>query len=124
MDSSVILFVENNRDYREGLAAVLRSQGFVVREASDTVQAFAQLNCGPLPDIILTSLRIPYIDRLVFCRKLSADHLYRNIPVIVVSAVVVEMIQDDMIQDGLFSTSEFGERVVLTALLNAIKHPR
>jgi CheY-like chemotaxis protein len=116
MGSGIILLVENDRVYREGLAAVLRSQGFVVREAFDTVHALAQLNYRPFPDSIITSVRIPYTNRLKFCRKLSHNPMYANIPVIVVSAIVAEMIHDD-----LLSTSDFGERLALTALLNAIK---
>jgi CheY-like chemotaxis protein len=114
--SGLILLLETNGLYRETLAAVLRSQGFVVDEVTDITQASSRLNRGLFPDIIITSARLPSRECRIFCRRLRNDLRYRNIPVIIVSEVTVEMIQDEF-----SSATEFGESVALAALLEVIK---
>jgi two-component system, chemotaxis family, chemotaxis protein CheY len=96
MRSGAILLVEDTPDARGLLSGLLRSQGFVVRQAVGALDAFSQLECGLIPDLIVTAFMMPFMDGRRFCRKLRSDWRYRNIPVIVVSAVAMEVIQSDL----------------------------
>jgi CheY-like chemotaxis protein len=96
MQSGVILLVGSDKNYRELLTALLRSEGFVVPQAVDAGDALSQLDGGLFPDLILTSLTMPFMEGLCFCRKLREDPRYKNIPLVVVSAVALKVIQESL----------------------------
>jgi CheY-like chemotaxis protein len=115
MRSGVILLVEDSEDSREVLATVLQSEGFVVREAVDALDALWQLDGGLIPDLILTDWMMPLMDGRSFCGKLRKDPRYRNIPVIVISAV-------DVTEDDLSLSAKLKKPVDLKTLLDAIRN--
>ena len=55
------------------------------------------------------------MDGRTFCRKLRKDPRYRNIPVIVISAV-------EVIENDLSVAAKFRKPVILKALLDAIRN--
>ena len=56
-----ILIVEDDRDARDILAALLAREGFVVEAAADAVEAIHILETRPPPDTILVDLVMPGI---------------------------------------------------------------
>jgi len=59
-----VLLVEDDEDVREGLRAVLKSQGFDVECASDGVEALRILWRGFTPSLILLDVMLPAGRRL------------------------------------------------------------
>jgi len=53
--------------------------------ASDAEDALAQLQAGPLPQLIVTDLRMPGIGGFGLLRELKSDQKLKNIPAIVFS---------------------------------------
>jgi two-component system response regulator MprA len=82
-----VLLVEDDEDVREGLRAVLKSQGFDVECASDGVEALRILWRGFTPSLILLDVMLPRVDGYVFRNLQRANARWADIPVIVVSAL-------------------------------------
>src|SRR5262245_345750 len=81
-----VLIVEDNLDIRDALAAVLSTEGYEVDEAGNGQEALAQLQSGPLPDIILLDLMMPVMDGWSFRKRQLQDARLAPIPVVVMSA--------------------------------------
>ena len=77
-----VLLVDDDEDAREGLAALLREDGFAVSTASDGEAALAQATHA-LPEVVLTDLQMLPMDGVELCRRLhQIDH---DLPVIVMT---------------------------------------
>jgi DNA-binding response OmpR family regulator len=82
-----ILIVEDRDDVRQGLTQLLEFQGYVVFEAGDFDQAFAQLTASPQGiALILLDLNLPGPSGNQIRAAQLADPALAEIPVIVVSA--------------------------------------
>jgi len=82
-----ILIVEDNAEVREGLVALLESEGYRVAEAADGVTALRLLRRGEVqPCLIVLDLRMPRMDGWDFRAEQSSDRRLASIPVVVVSA--------------------------------------
>jgi CheY-like chemotaxis protein len=57
-----VLVVEGNEVMREGLAAVLRRQGYHVEAVADGRQALNHLRGHPAPDLVLLDMLMPVLD--------------------------------------------------------------
>jgi CheY-like chemotaxis protein len=57
-----LLIVEDNDVTREGLATLLRREGFTVELAAHGRQALDYLNTGARPDVILLDMLLPVLD--------------------------------------------------------------
>src|SRR5262245_48056262 len=57
-----LLVVEDNDVAREGLAVVLRHEGFRVVPAANGEEALTHLRAGPPPDLILLDMLMPVLD--------------------------------------------------------------
>lgn len=68
-DHARILVVDDDESSREGLAKVLRGEGFVVDCAADGHSALEQVS-GFDPDVVLTDLRMPRVDGIELCARL------------------------------------------------------
>ncbi|HZR79911.1 MAG TPA: response regulator [Candidatus Binatia bacterium] len=82
-----ILIVEDTEDHRDLLGIVLRRAGYRVAYALDGRDAFHRLESGLRPSLIVLDLAMPNMDGLEFRARQLADARYRDIPVIIVSAV-------------------------------------
>lgn len=83
-DTFVLLIAERDQNVRELQEHFLAQAGFAVEFVDDGQAALerAQLT---RPALIVTEILLPKIDGLALCRRLRADPLTHNIPVIVFS---------------------------------------
>ena len=88
MGKPLILVVEDEGDVRDGLAAVLRFEGYPVITAGDGRQALVLLQTGLRPCLILLDLMMPVMDGIEFRQKQREHPALRDIPVLVLSGVV------------------------------------
>jgi DNA-binding response OmpR family regulator len=79
-----LLVVDDERDFRESLIALLDIEGFQVSEAADGRDALAALDRGLRPDLVLLDQRMPGLTGSQTLQALRARGL--GMPVILVSA--------------------------------------
>jgi CheY-like chemotaxis protein len=83
----LILLVDDDPDARALVARVLSTVPFAITEAGDGKEALAFLErADPLPALVITDLTMPLMSGWELLAILQADHRYRHIPVLVVSA--------------------------------------
>ncbi|MEM9488444.1 MAG: response regulator [Myxococcota bacterium] len=83
---SRILFIDDEPDIRRILSATLEiTMSAEVVTFASAQEAFAHLDGGPLPDLILLDGQMPEMDGLTACRALRADSRYQSIPIIFLS---------------------------------------
>ncbi|TWT40465.1 Response regulator ArlR [Phycisphaerae bacterium RAS1] len=84
-----ILLVDDDRDIARGVAIRLRAEGFDVTVTYDGEEGLsAALEAAP--DAIVLDMRMPVVDGLTVLRKLREHPETIDIPVVVLSASVVE----------------------------------
>ena len=81
-----ILVVDDNRMNRVKLVYSLNQQGHTVEQAEDGRQALAMVEKGDF-DLILLDIVMPEVDGFQVLECLKAHHTWRDIPVIVISAL-------------------------------------
>ena len=86
MTKKSLLVIEDDETIRTILAQHLRSEGFVVDEATDGKHAFSLLETIKLPDLILTDVNMPHIDGEEFIYMKNANPIFKKIPVMVISS--------------------------------------
>jgi CheY-like chemotaxis protein len=84
-----ILYVEDNEDNVYMLKRRLERRGFTVEIASDGAAGVARAKVG-VPDLILMDLSLPVMDGWEASRELKALPETRGIPIIALSAHVLE----------------------------------
>ena len=89
-----ILVVEDEAPIREMVCFVLEQNGFQPVEAEDYDSAVNQLN-EPWPDLVLLDWMLPGQSGVALAKKLRADKRTRDIPIIMLTARVLE---EDKIQ--------------------------
>ncbi|MFM8322621.1 MAG: response regulator [Chloroflexota bacterium] len=85
-----ILIVDDTLPNLQLLSAMLRRQGYGVREAADGIQALQAANQFS-PELILLDIRMPGMDGYEVCRRLKSDPRLQPVPVIFVSALDDQM---------------------------------
>lgn len=79
----MVLVVEDDTRAARVLARMLREDGYDVEIVLDGAAAISRLSRAPLPDVLITDLKMPYVDGLAvasYARSRAAD-----IPVLVVT---------------------------------------
>lgn len=84
-----LLYVEDDDDNAFMLTQRLRRHGVEIRHVEDGEKALVSAAWDP-PDAILLDINLPGIDGLTVLRRLRAEPSTRRLPVIVVSASVME----------------------------------
>jgi two-component system, cell cycle response regulator DivK len=79
-----ILVIEDSRDNREITSMILRSAGHTVFSAADGASGLAAAISRP--DLILMDLALPRVDGWEATRRLKANPMTRDIPVIAFTA--------------------------------------
>jgi two-component system chemotaxis response regulator CheY len=84
--SSTILVVEDNDICREGLATVLRHQGYQVIAVRHGQEALDLLEAGPVPDLILLDMLMPVLDGWSFLSEVAK---YPPIPIVITTSTIL-----------------------------------
>jgi CheY-like chemotaxis protein len=82
-----ILLVDDERDNREVLELVLAWEGFQISQADGGKEALAMVALQ-LPDLILLDIMMPWMTGYEVLAKLKADPATKDIPVMMVSAIM------------------------------------
>ncbi|MGC9259760.1 MAG: response regulator [Phycisphaerae bacterium] len=83
---STILVVDDNRPNVELIQAYLESMDCTTAAAVDGVDALAKV-AQLLPDLIILDVMMPRMSGFEVCRKLKADVRYRDIPILMITAL-------------------------------------
>jgi CheY-like chemotaxis protein len=80
-----VLLVEDDKDIREAVSAVLESEGYTVLTAGNGKEALAILDRGQ-PCVVLLDLMMPVMSGWDFMDEVKKNKRLEDIPVVVVSA--------------------------------------
>lgn len=83
-----VLVVEDDREQRETLCAMLDLEGFGHAEAANGREALDYLDQSRLPCVVLLDLDMPVMNGWVFRAQQLADERLSSIPVVVVTASI------------------------------------
>ncbi len=81
-----ILIIDDNNEFRRLTKTILMSK-YEVETAINGIEAFALLQSGYLPDLIVTDLMMPGMGGKGFVEQLKSSGAFRQIPVIVLSSI-------------------------------------
>ena len=87
MSLKKILVVEDNSIQREGLASVLRNEGYRVLAAADGEEALKYLRGDPTPDLLLLDMMMPQPDGWQFLGQLRRDPGMASVPIIITTGL-------------------------------------
>jgi CheY-like chemotaxis protein len=85
-----VLVIDDDEAIRSALAEVLRLSGYEVAVAADGQEGIELLAVGLAPQAIVLDLMMPRMDGWTFLLELRADARFRELPVVVTSAVSSE----------------------------------
>jgi CheY-like chemotaxis protein len=80
-----ILLVEDNPMNRRVVQFILKSEGYIVHEAKDGLEALELVKVH-LPDLILMDLQLPGMDGFTTTRIIKEDATTKDIPVVALTA--------------------------------------
>ena len=83
---STILIVEDHEAVRQGLEALLGDEGYRAVSASSGRDALRKAT-EILPDLVLLDIKMPGMDGFEVCRRMRADPVLAQVPIIVLTAV-------------------------------------
>ncbi|MFC5623246.1 response regulator [Algoriphagus winogradskyi] len=95
-----ILVVEDSMINRLMLQRFLEVNNFQVQVASNGIDAIDQINTDNLPDIIVTDLKMPYMDGYQFLKVLRENTITRKLPIIAISAF--DLLSEEELQGHTF----------------------
>jgi len=81
-----ILVVDDEPDFASIVQANLKKEGFNVEVAYDGVEALEKVKANP-PDAIVLDVMMPEKDGYAVCSELKRDKKYKDIPIIMLTAV-------------------------------------
>ncbi len=89
-EKTKILLVDDDVDFIELNKAVLRNQGYEVAEAFSGREAMEKVRFEK-PDLIVLDLMMEKHDAgFIFAKAVKADPLYKNVPILMLTAVSTE----------------------------------
>lgn len=94
-----ILIVDDESDMRETISTRLEISNFEVIEARDGEEGLEKAK-KEKPDLIVLDLMMPKITGFEVCRMLKFDDAYKNIPIIVLSALSQQPDREKAVQCG------------------------
>jgi len=86
-DKEKILIIDDDADYVSALAVVLENNGYVVEHAYNITDGRTSVDRRPPDLIILDVMMDKHTDGFDFCYDLKHDEAYRDIPILMVTAV-------------------------------------
>lgn len=102
-----ILITDDDPDFSSAIKKILTSAGYDVRTAGDAKEGMAALEAAP-PDLILLDVMMEhYDDGFNMCSSIKQDDRFKDIPVIIVTAVTeVTGLKFDPETDGEYLEAE------------------
>lgn len=100
-----VLLVDDEHAILDALSGILEDEGFRVMTAGNGRQALARLEEG-LPHVALVDVMMPVMDGRELLREMQADARWRDIPVVLMSAVP----QSILTRDGPISCADFFQK--------------
>jgi CheY-like chemotaxis protein len=91
---ATVLVVDDDRDLTRLMSKFLKLEGFDAAEAGNGLEALNYLRGGGDASVILLDLRMPVMDGWAFRREQREDPVLATIPVVVLSGVEADHIQD------------------------------
>jgi len=89
MPEADILLADDDDIGRYVIATMLRRAGFDVREVADGEAAVAAAR-AQVPDLAVLDVRMPGVNGFEACRRMKADAVTQNVPVLMLSATFLE----------------------------------
>ena len=89
MPAKTILIVDDMLTLRQPARFILEREGYLIEEAGDGREALQKL-AQSYPDLVLLDLMMPTMSGVEVLRHMQADAALRDIPIIVLTAVVSE----------------------------------
>ena len=94
-----VLVVDDDREIRGIVAGALRRDGYTVVEAGDGPEAL-DVALRLVPDLVLLDMTLPGMDGVEVARQLKATPLLAAIPVVALSALTQETVQQRALAAG------------------------
>ncbi len=94
-----ILYIEDTENNRILVTRQLERKGYQVLTAQDAVHGLA-LAAAEMPDLILMDMGLPDVDGWEATRRLKADSRLRHIPVIALTAHVMQGDRESSLEAG------------------------
>lgn len=118
MSEHVVLVVDDDADFRESVGEILSDEGYEVLLASSSPQALEYASRQKLSLCVL-DLSMPGVDGVQLLRYFRSRHLFRLLPVVVVTAGVRKGVLQDLVKLGIrdimlkskFTSAELLERI-------------
>ncbi len=81
-----ILILEDHDSVRLLLGTTFRGENYQVVTKKDGIEGMAWLAAGNIPNMIILDINMPRLNGLDFMRQINRSGLYRDIPVIMLTA--------------------------------------
>ena len=126
---ATVLVVEDDEATRELIRRVLTGAGHTVREAENGRAGLEALDVRR-PDIIILDLMMPEVDGFTFLETIRASELYRDVPVVVVTAKMLTNEERGRLMGAaqeIIGKGDFSSRDLMSAVLRhvtALLRPR
>jgi two-component system alkaline phosphatase synthesis response regulator PhoP len=98
-----ILLVDDDPDLIESVTMILEAKGYEVDAAYDGIEGLEKVK-EVNPDLIVLDVMMPRKDGYEVCKELKADPIYRDIPVLLLTAVVSKISTTSYTQQGGMET--------------------
>lgn len=119
MQGKTVLVVDDETEIREGIAEVLKENGFEVITAENPIEA-DELIIDKKPDLVLLDIMMPLEDGRSYCRRLFEKY---EIPIIMISALESDV--EELIAHELgaihYMRKPFSMRILLTKIKNVLR---
>jgi len=86
MEKKKILLVDDDADFTEAVKLLLESRSYDVSVANDGKEGLKKVQTEG-PNLIILDVMMPEMDGYQVCAKLKADPKYRQIPILLLTAV-------------------------------------
>jgi CheY-like chemotaxis protein len=109
---ATVLIVDDDRDLTRLIAKFLKLEGFDSAEAGNGAEALTYLRGGGYANAILLDLRMPVMDGWAFLREQRDDPALAAIPVIVLTGIEADHVQELGVAAAFHKPVSFPEVVV------------